>query len=98
MKPISVEVPDARDGRSRTFIASMELGELSIRVGTKIPAPSGGEPAWEARLTADGAREVSNALQLAAARIEMEEHSRGPVDGDGGGTAPGRGDSGGGGE
>lgn len=98
MRPISVEVPDARDGRSRSFIARMELGELSIRVGTKIPAPSGGEPVWEARLTAEGARAVSNALQLAAARIEMEEHARGHTgDGDGGGTAPGRGDDSGGG-
>ena len=95
MDPISVEVPDAREGRSRTFIARMELGELSIRVGTKIPAPSGSEPVWEARLTAEGARAVSNALQLAAARIEMEEYSRGR--GDGGGTAPGRGDDWGGG-
>ncbi|MDE0029452.1 MAG: hypothetical protein OXU42_08655 [Deltaproteobacteria bacterium] len=80
MRPINVEVPDAREGRVRSFIVRMELGELSIRVGTKIPAPGGGEPVWEARLTAEGAREVSSALQLAAARIEMEEHSRGHVD------------------
>ena len=97
MRPIDVEVPDAREGRSRKFIARMELGELSVRVGTKIPGPGGTEPVWEARLTADGARAVSTALQLAAARIEMEEHARGT--GDGGGTAPGRGDDwGGGGE
>ena len=94
MRPISVEVPDAREGRSRSFIARMELGELSIRVGTKIPAPGGGEPVWESRLTAEGARAVSNALQLAAARIEMEEHARGIG---GGGIASGRGDDWGGG-
>lgn len=89
MDPINVEVPDAREGRSRSFVARMEVGELSIRVGTKIPAPGGGEPVWEARLTAEGARAVSSALQLAAARIEMEEYSRGR--GDGSGTASGAG-------
>lgn len=95
MNPISVEVPDAREGRVRSLVTRMELGELSVRVGTKIPAQSGGESVWETRLTADGARAVSNALQLAAARIEMEEYSRGR--GDGSGTAPGRGDDWGGG-
>ena len=29
MRPINVEVPDAREGRVRSFIVRMELGELS---------------------------------------------------------------------